>query len=164
MATDPEVLGSIPSTSRFSERQWVWSGVHSASWVLMSITEELLGRNSSGSGQENREYNRGDPLHWPRNTLYPQKLVLLHQEAAVARSAQFAGGPKPRSFFYLFIYLLTSTVCRFCEWLPGRALIVATVFLFFYRTSLWGYAPSLHKLINYNEKFAPYNNNSSNGL
>jgi hypothetical protein len=25
----------------------------------MSITEELLGRNSSGSGQENREYDRG---------------------------------------------------------------------------------------------------------
>jgi C1A family cysteine protease len=28
-----------------------------------------------------------DPLRWPRNTLYPQKLVLLRQEAAVARSA-----------------------------------------------------------------------------
>jgi hypothetical protein len=28
----------------------------------VSITEELLGRNSSGSGQENREYDRGDPL------------------------------------------------------------------------------------------------------
>jgi hypothetical protein len=30
--------------------------------VLVSITEELLGRNSSGSGQENREYDRGDSL------------------------------------------------------------------------------------------------------
>jgi hypothetical protein len=29
---------------------------------LVSITEELLGRNSTGSGQENREYDRGDPL------------------------------------------------------------------------------------------------------
>jgi hypothetical protein len=29
---------------------------------LMSITEELLGRYSSGSGLENREYGRGDPL------------------------------------------------------------------------------------------------------
>jgi hypothetical protein len=28
----------------------------------VSITEELLGRNSSGSGQENRDYDRGDPL------------------------------------------------------------------------------------------------------
>jgi hypothetical protein len=29
---------------------------------LVSTTEELLGRNSSGSGLENREYSRGDPL------------------------------------------------------------------------------------------------------
>jgi hypothetical protein len=62
--------------------------------------EELLGRNSSSSGQENREYDRGDPLRWPLNTLYPQKLVLLRQEAAVTRSAYFASGRKPRSFFF----------------------------------------------------------------
>jgi hypothetical protein len=31
--------------------------------------------------------DRRDPLRWPRNTLYPQKLALLRQEAAVARSA-----------------------------------------------------------------------------
>jgi hypothetical protein len=38
--------------------------------------EELLGRNSIGSGLENREYGRGVPLRWPRDTLYPQKLAL----------------------------------------------------------------------------------------
>jgi hypothetical protein len=27
------------------------------------------------SGLENREYGRGDPLPWPRDTLYPQKLT-----------------------------------------------------------------------------------------
>jgi hypothetical protein len=43
---------------------------------LVSIIEELLGRKSSGSGLENRDYGRGDPLCWPRNTLYPQKLSL----------------------------------------------------------------------------------------
>jgi hypothetical protein len=31
--------------------------------------------------------DRSDPLRWPRNTLYQQKLALLRQEAAVARSA-----------------------------------------------------------------------------
>jgi hypothetical protein len=31
LATDTEVPGSIPGASRFSERQWVWNGVHSAS-------------------------------------------------------------------------------------------------------------------------------------
>jgi hypothetical protein len=38
---------------------------------LVSTIEELLGRNSSGSGLENREYGRGDPLRSPRDTLYP---------------------------------------------------------------------------------------------
>jgi hypothetical protein len=43
---------------------------------LVSTIEELLGRNSSGSSLENREYGRGDPLCWPRDTHYPQKLTL----------------------------------------------------------------------------------------
>jgi hypothetical protein len=32
---------------------------------------------SSGSGQENRINGRGDPLRWPRDTLYPQKLAII---------------------------------------------------------------------------------------
>jgi hypothetical protein len=43
---------------------------------LVNTTEELLARKSSGSGLENREYGREDPLCWPRNTIYPQKLAL----------------------------------------------------------------------------------------
>jgi hypothetical protein len=43
---------------------------------FVSTVEELLWRNSSGCGLENREYGRGDPLHWPRDNLYPQKLAL----------------------------------------------------------------------------------------
>jgi hypothetical protein len=35
--------GSIPGATRFSDKWWVWNGVH------------LLGRNSSGSGLENRD-------------------------------------------------------------------------------------------------------------
>jgi hypothetical protein len=34
---------------------------------LVSTTEELLGSSSSGSGLENREYGRGDPLRWQRD-------------------------------------------------------------------------------------------------
>jgi hypothetical protein len=30
-ATDPEVSGSILGVTRFSEKLWVWNGVHSAS-------------------------------------------------------------------------------------------------------------------------------------
>jgi hypothetical protein len=35
---------------------------------LVSTTEELLERKSSGSGLENRDYGRRDPSHWPRGT------------------------------------------------------------------------------------------------
>jgi hypothetical protein len=43
---------------------------------LVSTIEEVLDRNSNGSGLENRKYGPGDPLGWPRDTLYPQKLAL----------------------------------------------------------------------------------------
>jgi hypothetical protein len=43
--------------------------------TLVSTIEEVLGRNSSGSGLETREYGRRDPLIWPRDT-HPQKLAL----------------------------------------------------------------------------------------
>jgi hypothetical protein len=66
LATAPEVLGSIPGATRFPEMQLVWNGVHSAS---LSITEELTGRNSSGSGLEHQDYSGGDPLRWQRDTL-----------------------------------------------------------------------------------------------
>jgi hypothetical protein len=43
---------------------------------LASTIEELLGRNSSGFGLENREYGRRDPSRRQRGTIYPQKLAL----------------------------------------------------------------------------------------
>jgi hypothetical protein len=43
---------------------------------LVSTTEELLERKSSGSGLRSREYGRMDPSRRPRGTLYPQKLAL----------------------------------------------------------------------------------------
>jgi hypothetical protein len=43
---------------------------------LVSTTEELLERNSSGSGLEIREYGRRVPSRWPHGTLYPQMLAL----------------------------------------------------------------------------------------
>jgi hypothetical protein len=43
---------------------------------LMSTIEELLGRRSSSSGLENRDYGSKDPPRWPRGTLCPQKMAL----------------------------------------------------------------------------------------
>jgi hypothetical protein len=42
----------------------------------VSTTEELLGRKSSGSCLENREYGRRNPSLLLRGTLQPQKLAL----------------------------------------------------------------------------------------
>jgi hypothetical protein len=43
---------------------------------LVSTIEDPLGRKSSGSGLESREYGRMDPSRRPRGTLYPQRLAL----------------------------------------------------------------------------------------
>jgi hypothetical protein len=42
----------------------------------MSTVEEPLGRKTSDSGLENREYDGRDPSRWPRWTLCPQTLAL----------------------------------------------------------------------------------------
>jgi hypothetical protein len=49
-------------------------GLERGTLSRMSTTEELFGRNSSGSGLESREYGRRDLSRWPRGTLYPQKV------------------------------------------------------------------------------------------
>jgi hypothetical protein len=41
---------------------------------------------SSSFGEENLINGRGDPLRWPRDTLYPQKFALTRWQAVVARS------------------------------------------------------------------------------
>jgi hypothetical protein len=43
---------------------------------LVSIIQELLGRKSSGSGLEKRDYGRRDPSRWPRGTRYQPNLAL----------------------------------------------------------------------------------------
>jgi hypothetical protein len=73
--------------------------------------EELLQRKSSGSGLENREYGRRDPSHWPRGTLYPQKLALT----SPTRGGPSAGIVRSRtqttefSFFSIYIYIYMSS-------------------------------------------------------
>jgi hypothetical protein len=41
LASNPEIPGSTPGDTRFSEWQWVWNGVHSG---LVRVNEELLER------------------------------------------------------------------------------------------------------------------------
>jgi hypothetical protein len=62
--------------SRHYQIFWEAVGLERGPLSLVSTTDERLGRNSSDSGLENRVYGRGDPLRWPRDTIYPQKLAL----------------------------------------------------------------------------------------
>jgi hypothetical protein len=65
--------GVIPGAIRFS---WEAVGLERGPLSLVSAIEELLGRKSSGSGLESREYSCRDRSRWPRGSLYPQKLAL----------------------------------------------------------------------------------------
>jgi hypothetical protein len=42
LATDPEVTGSIPGLTKFSEKYGIWNGVHLASWAQMSYLNEKV--------------------------------------------------------------------------------------------------------------------------
>jgi hypothetical protein len=55
---------------------WVVVGLERGPLSLVSTTEELLGRKSSGSCLENRDYGRRVPSRWPHGTHYPQKMAL----------------------------------------------------------------------------------------
>jgi hypothetical protein len=69
-------LGCAHFRTAMYQIAWV-VGLERGPLSLVSTNEELLGRNSSGSGLENREYGRRYPSRWPRGTLYPQKLALI---------------------------------------------------------------------------------------
>jgi hypothetical protein len=63
--------------SRCYQIFWELVGLERGPLSLVSTTEELLERNSSGSGLESREYGRRNPARRPRGTLYLQKLALI---------------------------------------------------------------------------------------
>jgi hypothetical protein len=62
--------------SRRYEIFWEVVGLERSPLSLVRIIEELLEWKSSGPVQENRFNGCGNPLRWPRDTLYPQKLAL----------------------------------------------------------------------------------------
>jgi hypothetical protein len=72
LATDPEVQVRFPVLPDFWEVVCLKRGQLS----LVSTIEELLERESSDSGLENRKYGRKDSSRRPCDLLYPQKLVL----------------------------------------------------------------------------------------
>jgi hypothetical protein len=71
--TPTEVPRSLCSVRTF-HYIWVVVGLERGPVRLVSTIEELLRRKNSGSSLERREYGLGDPLRWPRSTLYAEKV------------------------------------------------------------------------------------------
>jgi hypothetical protein len=68
---------------------------------LVSTIEQLLERKSSGFGLENRRYGRRDSSHWPRDSVYPQKLALTSLASGGRSVGIVRSRLRPRSFFTL---------------------------------------------------------------
>jgi hypothetical protein len=68
---------------------------------LVSTTEELLGRTSSGSGLESREYGRRDRCCWPRGTIYPQTLALSSPTRGDRSVGIVRSRTKTTEYFYI---------------------------------------------------------------
>jgi hypothetical protein len=100
--------------SRSCQIFWGVIGLEQGPLSLVSTNEELLGRKSSGSGLESREYDRRDPSRWPHGILYPQKLVLSSstsggRSVGIVRSWTQA---MEFSFSFLSIGLWTLSIVR----------------------------------------------------
>jgi hypothetical protein len=67
---------------------WEVVGLVRGPLSIVSTTEELLERKSSGFGLESRENGRRDQSRWPRGTLYPQKtkILMLRYGRAIAQA------------------------------------------------------------------------------
>jgi hypothetical protein len=61
--------------SRRYQISWKVEGLERGPLSLVSTTEGILERKSSGSSLENQDYDRGDPPRWTRDT-YQKKLAL----------------------------------------------------------------------------------------
>jgi hypothetical protein len=87
---------------------WEVMGLERGQLSLVSTIKELLGRNNSGSGLENREYGRGNPLCWPRDILYPKKLALTSPTSGGRSVCRVRLRTKTTEFFFLCIVLRSS--------------------------------------------------------
>jgi hypothetical protein len=84
------------------------SGSGTSPLSLVSTIVELLGRNNSCSGLENRVYGREDLVRWPRDILHPQKLALT----SPARGGRSVGVVRLRTKATEFFFFYFVTYCQ----------------------------------------------------
>jgi hypothetical protein len=107
--------GSISGATRFSEKQWVWNEVHSASWVQLRsyLKEKVLLRS------RNLRIRPWGSSRWHCDTLYPQTLALNLPTIGGRPVGKFTRGLGPRSLFVLIYQVATFSAFRE---MPGHSL------------------------------------------
>jgi hypothetical protein len=111
----PPLWSSGQSSWVHIQRSWFYSRRYQIFWEVVglepgplsvvSTIEELLGRNSSGSGLESREYGRRNPSRWPRGSLYPQKLALT----SPTNGGQLVGVVRSQTQATEFVFVFVTT-------------------------------------------------------
>jgi hypothetical protein len=101
---------------------WEVVGLERGPFSLVSTVEELFEKKCSRTGLEIREYCRGDPSLWPRDTLYPQKLALTSPTSG-GRSVGIVGSRTEATEFSFYYGLEEGNFPVRCSYWPGPACI-----------------------------------------
>jgi hypothetical protein len=104
--------------SQFYQIFWEVVGLERGPLSLVSATEELLGRKSSGSGPGSRECGHRDPSCWPRGTLYLLKLTVASPRSG-GRSVGIIRSRTQATGFVSFRFVLVMISDR--GWVNPRA-------------------------------------------
>jgi hypothetical protein len=96
---------------------------------FVRIIEELLEWKISGSGLENWDYGCGDPLRWPRDILYPQKLALASLTSGGRSLGRYSSlaDYKPRSLVFFYQFCKKKIPVPHCDNTESRKLIVTII-------------------------------------
>jgi hypothetical protein len=124
------------SRVRFQRYQIFWEvvGLERSPLSLVRIIEKLLEWKSSGSDQENRFNDLGDPLRWPRDTLYRQKLALTSPTSGGRSVGIVRLRTKGHGVYHVVAYTLQTKISPWKSWIFSVNLLQHII--------LWSYDPT----------------------